>query len=75
MATTYSISQKNRVRGGFNSPEKIKELLESNSKWPAETYKILENTDDLGASELNRDWGIAIKHEDGSVRLVRGGRA
>ena len=48
MAITYSISQKNRVRGGFDSPEKIKELLESNSKWPAETYKILENSDDLG---------------------------
>ena len=75
MATTYSISQKNRVRGGFNSPEKIKELLESNSKWPAETYNILENSDDLAASALNRDWGIAIKHPDGSVRLVRGGRA
>jgi hypothetical protein len=75
MTTTYSISQKTRLRGGFNSPEKIKELLESNSKWPAETYRILENSDDLAASTLNRDWGIAIKHQDGSVRLVRGGRA
>ena len=32
MAITYSISQSNRVWGGFDSPEKIKELLESNSK-------------------------------------------
>jgi hypothetical protein len=38
MATTYSISHKNKARGGFDSPEKIKELLENNSKWPAETY-------------------------------------
>jgi hypothetical protein len=75
MAITYSISQKNRVRGGFDTPEKIKELLESNSKWPAETYKILENSDDLAASSFQRDWGIAIKHQDGTVRLVRGGRA
>jgi hypothetical protein len=75
MATTYSISQKSRLRVGFHSPEKIKELLESNSKWPAETYKILENSDDLAASALNRDWGIAIKHQDGTVRLMRGGRA
>jgi hypothetical protein len=75
MATTYSISQKNRVRGGFDSPEKIKDMLESNSKWPAETYKILENSDDLAASTFHRDWGIAIKHQDGTVRLVRGGRA
>jgi hypothetical protein len=75
MATTYSISQKSRLRGGFHSPEKIKELLERNSKWPAETYKILANSDDLAASTLNRDWGIVIKHQDGTVRLVRGGRA
>jgi hypothetical protein len=75
MAITYSISQRNRVRGGFDSPEKIKELLENNSKWPAETYKILENSDDLAATALNRDWGIAIKNQDGTVRLIRGGRA
>ena len=31
--------------------------------------------DDLAAGYQDRQWGIAIKHDDGTVRLVRGGRA
>jgi hypothetical protein len=75
MSSTYYISQKNKMRGGFDSPEKIKDLLESNSTWPAETYTIVETSGDLSPGALNRQWGIAIKHQDGTVRLVRGGRA
>jgi hypothetical protein len=75
MASSYSISQKNKMRGGFDTPEKIKDLLESNSTWPAETYTIVETSTDLSPGALNRHWGIAIKRADGTVRLVRGGRA
>jgi hypothetical protein len=75
MASTYYISQKNKMRGGFDTPEKIKAMLESNTTWPAETYTIVEKSEDLAAGALNRQWGIAIKHQDGTVRLVRGGRA
>ena len=75
MAATYFISRKNKMMGRFDSTDKIKELLESNSTWPADTYNIVEKSDDLAAGYKDAHWGIAIKHEDGTVRLVRGGHA
>ena len=64
-----------KMMGGFDSTEKISELLSRNSTWPAETYNIVEKSDDLAAGYKDRQWGIAIKHEDSTVKLVRGGRA
>jgi hypothetical protein len=75
MAASYFISRNKKLMGGFDNTDKIKELLERNSTWPADTYNIIEKSDDLAAGYADRQWGIAIKHDDGSVRLVRGGRA
>ena len=75
MAATYFISRKNKMMGGFDSTDKITALLERNSTWPADTYNIVEKSDDLAAGYKDRQWGIAIKHEDGTVKLVRGGRS
>jgi hypothetical protein len=75
MAATYFISRNNKMMGRFDSTEKIKSLLESNTTWPADTYNIVEKSDDLAAGYKDAHWGIAIKHENGSVRLVRGGRS
>jgi predicted YcjX-like family ATPase len=75
MAATYFISRNNKMMGRFDSTEKIKALLESNATWPADTYTIVEKSDDLAAGYKDSHWGIAIKHQDGSVRLVRGGRS
>jgi hypothetical protein len=72
MASTYFISHKNKMMGGFDSTEKITNLLERNSTWPANTYKIVEKSDDLVTGYKDRQWGIVIKHDDGTVRLVRG---
>jgi hypothetical protein len=75
MAATYFISRKNKMMGGFDTTEKIKDLLERNSTWPADTYNIVEKSDALAAGYKDRQWGIAIKKPDGTVTLVRGGRA
>jgi hypothetical protein len=75
MAATYFISRKNKMMGGFDSTDKIKDLLERNTTWPADTYTIVEKSDDLAAGYKDSQWGIAIKHADGTVKLVRGARA
>jgi hypothetical protein len=75
VAATYFISRKNKTMGRFDSTAKIKELLESNTTWPADTYNIVEKSDDLAAGYKDAHWGIAIKHENGSVQLVRGGHS
>jgi hypothetical protein len=75
MAATYFISRQNKMMGGYDTAEKIMDLLERNSTWPADTYNVIEKSDDLAAGYKDRQWGIAIKHADGTVRLVRGGRA
>jgi hypothetical protein len=36
---------------------------------------IVKKSDDLAAGYKDRQWGIAIKHEDSTVKLVRGGRS
>jgi hypothetical protein len=75
MASTYFISHKSKMMGGFDNTQRIAELLERNSTWPAGTYTVVEKSDDLATAYRDRQWGTAIKHEDGTVNLVRGGRA
>ena len=71
MAATYFISRNNKMMGRFDSTEKIKALLESNATWPADTYNIVEKSDDLAAGYKDRPLG----HCDQAPRWIGQARA
>ena len=75
MAATYFISRKNKMMGRFNSHGKDQRITRKQHDLAGGHLQLVEKSDDLAAGYKDAHLGIAIKHQDGSVRLVRGGHA
>jgi hypothetical protein len=68
-ATDYSIRQPSGCAIAWGaSPEALQGHLRADAAWPAGRYEVTRHADP--ASLWRHRWGVAIKHEDGSVGLI-----
>jgi hypothetical protein len=55
------------------TPVSVGDHLGADATWPAGRYRVAERLAATGSP--SRRWGVAVKHPDGSVELIPGGKA